>query len=187
MSALQSIFGDARERTIEPGGVLFRRDESIRSIFLVRVGTVALERPLADGTALTLHRASEGTIIAEASLFADKYHCDAIAKEHTVVACLQREVLLRSLADQPDAALEFIKAQSHELQSQRARVEILRLQRVADRLDAWLELHGEPAVGHWKRVAEEIGVSSPALYRELAQRRRNSFQGSCRRTTLVET
>jgi CRP-like cAMP-binding protein len=178
MSALQSLFGDARERTIEPGGVLFRRDDAVRSMFLVRVGAIALERPLADGTALTLHRASEGTIVAEASLFAEKYHCDAIAKEQTVVFYVKREVLLKSLADQPDAALDLIKTQSHELQSQRARVETLRMLRVADRLDAWLELHCEPAVGQWKRVADEIGVSPPALYRELARRRRSQLKGN---------
>ena len=172
MSALHSLFDDARERTIEPGGVLFRRADAVRLMFLVRVGTVALERPLADGTALTLHRASEGAIVAEASLFAEKYHCDAIAKDQTVVAWMQREVLLKSLADQPDAALTLIKAQSHELQSQRSRVEILRMHRVADRLDAWLALNGKPTPGQWKSVADEIGVSAPALYRELAERRR---------------
>ena len=88
MSALRSLFTDARERTIEPGVVLFRRDEAVRSMFLVRVGAVALERPLADGTALTVHRASAGMVIAEASLFAEKYHCDAVAKEQTIFAHL---------------------------------------------------------------------------------------------------
>ncbi|GGA14462.1 hypothetical protein GCM10011498_13350 [Amylibacter cionae] len=31
---------------------------------------------------------------------------------------------------------------------------------------------GEPAKGGWILVAEQIGVSPPALYRELARRRR---------------
>lgn len=173
MYALRSLFDDAPERTIETGGVLFRRDDPIRSLFFVRVGAVDLERPMMDGTALTLHRACEDTLVAEASLFAEYYHCDAIAKTRTVVAYLKRKDLLESLANKPEAALDLIKAQSHELQNQRARVEILRLRRVADRLDAWLELHGQQAVTGWKRVAEEIGVSAPALYRELARRRRH--------------
>jgi hypothetical protein len=45
------------------------------------------------------------------------------------------------------------------------------MRRVSDRLDAWLELHGEPEKGEWIRVADQIGVSPPALYRELARRR----------------
>lgn len=171
---LGNVVGEitTQQRIIEQVGVLFRRDEGTLSMFLVRVGAVALERPLEDGTALTLHRATAGMVIAEASLFADMHHCDAVAKEQTIFAHLQREVLLKRLADQPNAALELIKAQSRELQSQRARVEILRMHRVSERLDAWLEINDQPAVGQWKRDAEQIGVSTPALYRKLARRRR---------------
>ena len=179
MSPLNSLFHAAQNRTIPPGGVLFRRDDAVRSMFLVQVGAVALERPLADGTALTLHKAKEGELIAEASLFADTYHCDAIAKKRTIVAYVPRAVFLTRLPNQPDAALAMIKAQSQELQNQRARVEILRMYRVSERLDAWLELNGVQAVGPWKQVAEEIGVSAPALYRELARRKRKQCQKKC--------
>jgi hypothetical protein len=39
-------------------------------MYLVRSGTIALERTLTDGTALTLSVASVGMALAEASLFA---------------------------------------------------------------------------------------------------------------------
>ncbi|WP_051927686.1 hypothetical protein [Ruegeria halocynthiae] len=53
----------------------------------------------------------------------------------------------------------------------RTRIEIMRLRKVTDRLDAYLELYGPPEEGEWVRVADWIGVTHPALYRELAKRR----------------
>ena len=131
---------------------------------------------MADGTALTLHVAAAGMLLAEASLFAEAYHCDAVARKAAVVACVPRSAFLASLRDRPDAALALIAANAREIQSQRTRIEILRLRRVADRLEAWLDLYGEPEKGEWVRVANAIGVSQPALYRELARRRKPQRQ-----------
>ncbi|WP_394156045.1 hypothetical protein [Loktanella salsilacus] len=68
----------------------------------------------------------------------------------------------------PNTALSLMEAHAKEVQIQRARIEILRLRRVSEKLDAWLILYGKPPKGEWVRVADEIGVSHPALYRELA-------------------
>lgn len=172
MSHWQDFFDDAPVRSIAGGAALFRQEEPVQSVYLVRSGQIALERPLADGITLTLHLASAGTLLAEASLFAQAYHCDAVVRDPAVVAYLPRTAFLKSLHDRPEAALALIKTNAREIQSQRARIEILRLRRVADRLDAWLNLYGTPEKGAWAGVASAIGVSQPALYRELARRRR---------------
>ncbi|MEJ6393147.1 hypothetical protein V8J82_07775 [Gymnodinialimonas sp. 2305UL16-5] len=65
-----------------------------------------------------------------------------------------------------------------ELQTLRTRIEIMRLRKVTDRLDAYLELFGPPDEGGWVRVADWVGASSPAIYRELAKRRRNDPTGA---------
>ena len=171
MSAWQTLFDAAPTRELAAGESLFRREDAVRSMFLVRTGTVALERPMADGTALTLHIAGEDTLLAEASLFAQAYHCDAVAREAAEVASLSKPSFLVALRTSPDAALDLFARSAREVQAQRGRIEILRLRRVSDRLDAWLDLHGEPPRGEWIRVADAIGVTPPALYRELARRR----------------
>ena len=68
--------------------------------------------------------------------------------------------------------MSMIENLAKAVQAQRARIEILRMRRVSDRLNAWVDLHGEPRKGEWINVADQIGVSPPALYRELARRRR---------------
>jgi CRP-like cAMP-binding protein len=165
------IFDAAPVRKVAKGGSVFRQGDRVLSMYLVRSGTVALERPMTDGIALTLHIANADMALAEASLFADTYHCDAVARTDAEIASLPRATFLAEIRDYPDAALSLIETHAKEVQAQRTRIEILRLRRVAERLDAWLDLYGEPAKGEWINVANQIGVSAPALYRELAKRR----------------
>ena len=172
MSRLQQFFDDAPVRSFAAGETLFRQEDPVRSVYLVRSGQIALQRPMTDGTLLTLHIASNGMLLAEASLFAEAYHCDAVVREPAVISYVARSTFLTALVDMPELALALIKANAREIQSQRARIEILRLRRVADRLDAWLNLYGPPEKGEWTKVANAIGVSQPALYRELALRRK---------------
>ena len=171
MSDWQHIFDDAPLRVLDQGAVLFRRGDRVRSMYLVRSGAVALERRMEDGTALTLHIATEGNALAEASLFAETYHCEAVVHSPARIATMPRANFLSALREHPSAALSLIEIHAREVQAQRARIGILRLRRVSDRLDAWLDLYGAPQKGEWIGVADQIGVSPPALYRELARRR----------------
>lgn len=171
MSEWLDNFVDAPVREIAKGGSVFRQGDRVQSMYLVRSGTVALERPMTDGIPLTLHIATADMALAEASLFADTYHCDAVARTDAEIANVPRAKFLAFIRDHPDAALSLIETNAKVVQAQRARIEILRLRRVAERLDAWVDLYGEPAKGEWINVANQIGVSAPALYRELAIRR----------------
>lgn len=168
----QKIFDHAPTKTLERGDFLFRQEDQVRSMYMVQSGQVALERPLKDGTALTLHIATQGSALAEASLFATVYHCDAVARSVSQIKMLSRTDFLTAIRNHPDTALSLIETHAKAIQTQRARIEILRLRRVCDRLDAWLALHGKPQKGEWIKVADQIGVSPPALYRELARRQR---------------
>lgn len=172
MSDWLQIFDGAQSLRLGQGATLFRREDPVKAMYLVRSGVVALERSMPDGHALTLHLAVAGRALAEASLFSESYHCDAVARSEAVIASVPRRQVLAALEATPEAALSLIKAQAQEVQAQRAHIEILRLRRVQDKLDAWLTLHGAPEHGGWSRVADQIGVSPPALYRELARRRK---------------
>lgn len=108
-------------------------------MFLVTDGAIAMERSLEDGTPLTLHVAKSGRALAEASLFAASYHCDPVTISLSTVAVILRPAFFSALGRDQDAALSLIETHAREVQAQRARIEILRLRRVADRLDAWLD------------------------------------------------
>ena len=169
------IFDGAPERGLSAGAALFHRGDRVRHLHLVRAGRVGLRRALADGGALTLHVAKPGEVVALASLFADATHCDAICETEARLALCPTRVVRDRLGDAP--ALAALAEAAHEVQALRARVEVLRLRRLSDRLDAYLGLHGAPGPGGWVRVADWIGVAPPALYRELARRRANDRVG----------
>ena len=167
-------FDGAPERTLQEAETLFRRDDRVEWAFLVRKGRISLRRTLQDGGLLTLHSAVAGNLIAEASLFAEHYHCDAVADLATAVAVISKANLLKQLKQdfsRDHLSVSAFERTAKELQTLRTRIEIMRLRKVSDRLDAYLELYGTPEKGAWVNVADWIGVSPPALYRELSNRR----------------
>ncbi|MEX0696367.1 MAG: Crp/Fnr family transcriptional regulator [Dongiaceae bacterium] len=162
-----------REQRLAAGGVLFRADDPVRSLFLVASGALRLTRALPHGFQLTLQRAGPGAILAEASLFTDRYHCDASAAEDSVLRVVPLQRIRTALADDPGLASALARHLAHEVHRARAQAETLSLRTVAQRVDAWIALNDGslPPKGRWRRVASEIGVTPEALYRELARRR----------------
>lgn len=171
MSDWRKIFEDGTLCTLAASQVLFRRDDKISTTYLVVSGRVAMERSLTTGEPLVLAVTKTGQLLAEASLFCERYHCDAVAREPTQLLALDKSVMLQRLSSAPQTATNLLSETCREVQRLRGRIEILRLKRVSDRLSAWLEINGKPEAGKWIDIAEAIGVSPEALYRELAKRR----------------
>jgi CRP/FNR family transcriptional regulator, dissimilatory nitrate respiration regulator len=162
-----------RTQELAAGDVMFRAGDPVRSLFLVVAGGLRLVRSLPHGTQLILQRAGPGTILAEASLFADRYHCEAVAADPSILRVVPRRRVEALLGDDPDFARAWTVHLAREVQNARARAEVLALKTVRQRVDAWLALNGGalPPKGGWQRIASEIGTSPEALYRELAKRR----------------
>lgn len=162
-----------RARRLEAGEILFRSGDPVRSLFLVKSGHLELVRTLPQGTSLVLQRTGPTGIFAEASLFSDRYHCDAIARDAALLDVVPRRRLEAALAEDQTLARSWAVYLARAVQEARTRAEILALKTVSERLDAWSALHNGvlPAKGAWRHLASEIGVSPEALYREMAARR----------------
>lgn len=159
-------------RTLAAGARLFHRDDPVRRMHRVVTGGVVLLRRQASGAALVLQRAGPGDVVAEGSLTAGRYHCDAEATAPTTLAATPVAALRAPLAADPAVAFAWIAYLGAQTQAARMRAEILALRTVAERLDAWTDWRGGPPVrGGWRDCAAEIGVTPEALYRELARRR----------------
>lgn len=162
-----------REQKLAANDVLFRAGDPILSLFLVVSGALLLTRSLPHGSELVLQRAGPGAILAEASLFAQSYHCDAIAAQPAVLCVLPRLRIEAALASDPELARAMTRHLAQEVQRSRAAAEILSLKTVTERVTAWMVLNesGLPPKGRWRHVAAEIGITPEAFYRELARRR----------------
>jgi len=151
---------------------LFSHGDKVRSLFLVREGAVDLERASVSGTILTLQRARPVSVISEASLYAENYHCSAICKERTLTWAIAKTTIRKRLEQDSLFAEVWVRHLAREIQRTRFQAEAMALKTVAGRLDAWLDWYDGalPAKGEWKGLASQIGVSPEALYRELAKR-----------------
>ena len=159
-------------RSVSAGTVLFRQGDKVSSMFQINDGEVRLVRNSKAGGSFILQRAHAGSILAEASLFSTVYHCDAIVGSDTTLKSMSRASLRRKFESDPAFAKAWAIHLASEIRTARQRAEILSLRTIAERLSAWIDTYGKlPQKGDWKQLAQEIGTSPEALYRELAKNR----------------
>ena len=161
------------QRALNKDSYLFHQSEPIHSVFVVLKGLVELVRYQMDGNSIVLQRARCNTILAEASVYSESYHCDAIARLPSRYIEVPKTRFQKQLRKDQDFADLWTAHLAREMQSARFRSEILARRTVAERLDGWFAWKGNtmPEKGNWKSIAEQIGVSPEALYRELAKRK----------------
>lgn len=167
---------DGKAHVFATGTCLFQQGDAVGVVHRLLEGAVQLRRQQAGGAFVVLQRAQPGDMLAEASVFAGHYHCNALAIAATRTCAVPVARLRRQLAADPALAMAFAAHLAAQVQAARLRAEILALRTVAERLDAWLAWHegGMPERGGWQLLAGEIGVTPEALYRELARRRRGA-------------
>lgn len=168
----------ARRRQLAAGESLFRQGDRATAIFRVESGRLRLVRHLPDGSLVTLHVARHGESFAEAALFSDRYHCDAVAEVDSVVVVLAKRDLLVGLRQDPEAALAFAAQMSRQVRDLRLRLELRNIRSAAARLEMWLHLQADergrvvPAQS-WTEIATELGLTREAVYRALARLQRD--------------
>ena len=169
--ALRPIFPG--EVSLGAGETLFHRDDAVRTIHIVEAGCVHLIRFGEDGTSAVMQRAEAGDLLAESSVFATAYHCNAVAVSDAIVRTADVNQVRAALQSDSGLLECFARHLGREVMRMRSRVEILRRRTVQDRLDGWFALNGGalPAKGNWRSIADDIGVSPEAFYRELQRRR----------------
>lgn len=121
---------------------------------------------------MQLTRANEW--VAEASLFSDRYHCDAVASEPTTLVSVSKQSLLKRFDEDSQSAIAFASILAAQLRTLRQMHEIVRVRRAEDRVLAWLTLHarGTPLSLEldrtWTEVADELALTREAVYRTLS-------------------
>lgn len=176
MNELDHWWDDAapRRRRLARDEVLFHRGDPVESMFRVEEGRIQLERRTIDGRLLILFVAGPGDLVAEASLFADAYHCDASAAEPTRISLLPKRHLLAAMAENSACALDFARLLARQLLATRHRLEFRNIRSARERVLLYLELNAEPESrrfalkGRLQDMAAELGLTREALYRTLA-------------------
>lgn len=169
---LDALFSGSVPRTLSAGESLFLAGDAVASMYRVGAGRIALNRTTPQGSVLLLQTAAAGDVLAEASAYSERYHCDATALEPCTIEAVSKADFARALASDRNLAEAWERRLAHLVQEARMKSEIRTLRTVAERLDAWLSGNDGalPPKGRWQELASELGVSREALYRELARR-----------------
>jgi CRP/FNR family transcriptional regulator, dissimilatory nitrate respiration regulator len=169
-----SLEAESVIRVLAPGELLFRQCDRAAAIYKVENGRLRLIRRTIDDHLVILHTARQGEFFAEASLFAEAYHCDAVAAVQSRVRVYPKAMVINALRTDPALAEAFMARLAHQLQELRARMELSNVRSARDRVLQYLRLragvHGRSIAveGQLQDIAAEIGITREALYRTLA-------------------
>ena len=117
------------------GMVLFREGEPTKGLFLSLTAMIRMERIGPDGEPVTIHTVQESQSFAEASVFADRYHCDAVVLVEGEVIHIPKSVVLAGFAD-PEFSTAYNRIMSRQVQAYRQIVEIMSIRSAVERVYA---------------------------------------------------
>ena len=169
-----SLEAGSAVRVLAPGELLFRQGDPAVAIYKVESGRLRLIRRTVDDHLVILHTARRGEFFAEASLFADAYHCDAVAAVPSSVRVYPKQNVMEAMRKDPALAEAFMARLARQLQELRARMELRNIRSARDRVLQYLRLRAGvqgrsiPVEGQLQDIAAEIGMTREALYRTLA-------------------
>lgn len=166
-----TLHGCCERLQLARGERLFQAGRRPAAMYFVEQGEVILQRAGEDGALLVLQRTRHG-IVAEASLQAERYHCDAVVAADATLMRLPRQALLDALQADAAFALRWIGMLNAELRRLRQQCERLGLRTVQARLLHLVRTEGDaaglPVASGLKTLAHSLGITHEALYRGLA-------------------
>lgn len=164
----------ARVRDLAAGELLFRQGDRAAAIFLVERGRLRLMRRTRDDHPVNLHTANAGELFAEAALFSDRYHCDAVATVASRIRAIPKAAMRAAMRKDVRLCEAFAARLAGQLQAVRARLELRNIRSARDRLLQYLALAAGPdgrsvgLDGSLQDMAASIGVTREAFYRTMA-------------------
>jgi CRP-like cAMP-binding protein len=142
---IAALFDEGVSTCLKKDEVLFRSGSPVKFMFFVESGGVDLIRHTLSGDQLVLSRMKQGSVLAT-------------FKKNLTLNIKLHQIWTENLA--------------HELQAARMNAEIRTLRTVSQKLDVWLETNiNLPQKGQLQTLAQTLGVTREALYRELSKRR----------------
>ncbi len=169
---------DPLSSRLAKGELLFEQGGEIQNMYLISHGRVKLFRHSADGEITLLHVAVAGEMIAEASLFSDHYHCNAIADRPCEIRSIRREIALKQVLDDPQGGQEVLALFSRQIRDLRGLIETRNIRSAGQRILAFLksiaDSDGKAMITFPVRdMAYKLGLAHETVYRELRQLEKN--------------
>lgn len=157
---------------IKKGNHLFQQGQPVEHIYLLTKGRIRLVRHTPDGELVTMHQANAGEMIAEASLFAETYHCSAIADLSSEVQTANRDTTLSRIINTPEFSQAALSVFARQVRDSRSLLEIRNTRSAQDRTLSYLRSIAPPNGKIQLEIsihalAYKLGLAHETLYRVL--------------------
>src|SRR5438552_9608769 len=130
-------------RSLARNEILFGQGDKVTAIYFIEAGRLRLERRTFDGRLLTLGTTPAGEYFVEAALFADAFHCDAVATETSKVRIYPKAAVLNALRTDPASAMSFLALIARQVIQLRQRLELMKVRSAKDRVMLYFDLNAE--------------------------------------------
>lgn len=166
--------GRGELRQVAAGDVLFSQGDAATAIHAVESGRVRLLRRTVDDHLVVLHTARSGESFAEAALFSQIYHCDAVAAVPSQIWRYPKDQLIPALHANPDLWEAFVARLARQVQGLRSRLELRNIRSARERVFQYLLLVAGPdgrtvaLDGQLQDMAADLGLTREAFYRTVA-------------------
>jgi CRP-like cAMP-binding protein len=152
---------------------LFRQGDDPPGLPFLINGQIDLVRHTETGRSVRIHVARSEETFAEASIFAEHCHCDAVASAPSQLRLLSKRLVLSAFKAQPELANDFSLHLARSLMEARRLLEIRVItpltERAFARLSELADTDGAlPPETSLMSIAADLDVTPPALYRTLA-------------------
>ena len=166
-----------RSIDMEDGDILFRQDQPTSGLYRVVTGCVTLQRSSLNGDKLTLHRAIADGLFAEASIFSDKYHCDAVGTVPGRVLKISKADVISTMRTNPVFSEGFTRLLAVQVQRYRAHIEMLAIGSAKERVIAAVQAGYFDATV--TELATRINLTHESCYR--------AFKDLCEDGRMIRT
>jgi CRP-like cAMP-binding protein len=162
------------KRSLARNEVLFRQGDKVTAIYFIESGSLRIERQTFDGRTLILGITPANNFFVEAALFADIFHCDAVAAEASRVRVYPKTAVLNALRTDPESGMMFLALMARQVIDLRQQMELMKVRSAEDRVKLYLDFNAEPdgrtvnLPGQLQDVASELGLTRETFYRTLA-------------------
>ncbi|MBL4692811.1 MAG: Crp/Fnr family transcriptional regulator [Magnetovibrio sp.] len=163
------------ERLLAKGQSLFCAGDLVHNLYCVKSGEIQMVRNLGDGTTVLLYVGTAGQTFAEASLFSETYHCDAVTNAETLIYLYDKAHVLDILRNNEKKAFDFMAHMARQVMELRGHVELINVRAAHERVLAYIQSQMPAGSLHttiaqpWNCIAAHIGLSPEAVYRALAK------------------
>ncbi|BAS68188.1 Crp/Fnr family transcriptional regulator [Bathymodiolus septemdierum thioautotrophic gill symbiont] len=154
------------------GDYLFQQNSEANRLFFLDKGRIKLVRETSDGQPLVIHIAYARETFAEASLFANKYHCHAICDCPCTVLSFDKSTVLQYLQKHPNATMDLLKIHTQQVRDLRLLNEIKSINSAYNRVTTFFDSEvDENSEFHFsyslKDMAQKLGLAHETFYRTL--------------------